>query len=169
MNPHFMALHAEDFLNAFHVLEESFLFLADRKANSEKLPPSIVAFGTKPTMGVAIVCLAFSVELHLKELLSAVSGKVPKEHKIAKLFEALPESIQKEIRSRHSITRFHQNEAAFDKELGKISDGFTQWRYAYESKSAVLRYNNSFATELIEIVRSISEPNRRQQITPSNP
>ena len=143
-----LAIHARDFLNACEILRESNEALIEKRGGAE------MAYGRYPAMGVDIVCLAFSVELHLKELHRVVSGKIPKGHNIAKLFRALPVSIQEEVVSHQSIKKYGWSDAEIKCELLAISDGFEKWRYAYES--ATLRYNYYFAKVLIEASQFIA-------------
>jgi HEPN domain-containing protein len=150
----YLAIHAQDFLNAYEILKESNYALIAQKTGTAKEKSAEIAYGTRPTMGIDIVCLAFSVELHLKELSRVVSGTIPRGHNIARLFRALPESVQKEIVSHHSIAQYRWSDAQMERELLAISDGFEKWRYAYES--AALRYNSYFAEVLIEASRFVA-------------
>jgi HEPN domain-containing protein len=143
-----LSTHAQDFLNAYEILRESNDTLIHQTKDCAGKGCAETAFGTRPAMGIDIVCLAFSVELHLKELHRVVTGKVPRGHNIARLFKALPESVQKEVVSHHSIAQYGWSDAQMERELLAISDGFEKWRYAYESPA--LRYNNYFAKVLIE-------------------
>ena len=156
----FLATQAQDFLNAYEILRESNDVLIIRQAADEGKLPSGTVFGTRPAMGIDVVCLAFSVELHLKDLHYAVSGTAPRGHNIARLFRTLPEPIQKEVVSHHSIAQYGWNDAGIEKELQEISQGFEKWRYAYESTS--LRYNSYFALVLIEATRFVASLRRRQ-------
>ena len=61
--------------------------------------------GTRPTMGIDVVCLAFSVELYLKDVHYAIEGEAPRGHDILKLFEKLSEQIQQEIFTYHTISK----------------------------------------------------------------
>ncbi len=156
----FLATHAQDFLNAYEILRESNDALIVRQAGGEGKLSSGMAFGARPAMGIDVVCLAFSVELHLKDLHYAVSGKAPRGHNIARLFRTLPETIQQEVVSHHSIAKYGWNDKEIEKELQDISQGFEEWRYAYESAS--LRYNNYFALVLIEATRFVASLRRRK-------
>ncbi|HSD97097.1 MAG TPA: hypothetical protein VLB06_08140 [Sulfuricaulis sp.] len=82
----FLQATAEHFLNAFEVLKESNEALIDRLANSPGNPSAAKAFGARPTMGVDIVCLAFSVELYVKDLHYAITHEAPRGHHILTLF-----------------------------------------------------------------------------------
>ena len=149
----FLSTHAQDFLNSYRILRESNDALVDRQTGGNGKESSTMAYGTLPAMGVDVVCLAFSVELHLKELHRVVSGKIPKGHNIAKLFGALPVEVQQEVASHHSI-------AQFERELHAISNGFEKWRYAYENTS--LKYNTYFAEVLIEASQYVSSARGRE-------
>ncbi|MBZ2190353.1 hypothetical protein K8B33_14680 [Alcanivorax sp. JB21] len=150
----FLSTHAQDFLNAYEILRESNELLVHQRTGSAEKVSSSAAYGSRPAMGIDIVCLAFSVELHLKELHRVVEGKIPRGHNIAKLFKALPTSVRKEVVSHHSIVKFGWSEAQLECELISISDGFEKWRYAHES--SVLRYNVYFAKILIEAIKAYS-------------
>ena len=143
-------MQADDFFNAYLVLKE----------NNETI---------HPTMGVAIVCLAFSVELHIKDLHLAIKGEAPRGHDILKLFEALPEQIRQEIFAHDSISknpfitrgdmfsskRFTGAYRAYDgfiDHVKAISNGFEKWRYSYESTT--LKYDISFASAFIDALKA---------------
>lgn len=163
-------MQADDFFNAYSVLKDNNEALMERlKKNQGKHRTGSNELGTRSAMGVDIVCLAFSVELYIKDLHSAVNGKAPRGHNILKLFEKLPENIQQEIFSYDSInqnpfntrsdifstnrfTNFYSAYDGFIDQIKSISDGFEKWRYSYES--ATLNYNISFALALIEAIKS---------------
>lgn len=149
-----LAIHAQDFLNAYEILKESNEALIDGKCDGDRQGHVKGAYGKLPAMGIDVVCLAFSVELHLKELHRVVTGNAPKGHNIAKLFRTLPESVQAELASHESIANYGWSDEQLDRELRAISDGFEKWRYAYESTS--IRYNSYFAEVLIEASRFVA-------------
>jgi hypothetical protein len=149
-----LAIHAQDFLNAYRILKDSNRALVGRKIPCGEEVREQAAFGVLPAMGIDVVCLAFSVELHLKELHRVVRGKAVKGHNITQLFQALPETVQAELVSQQSIAHFGWSDEQLSRELQAISDGFETWRYAYESTS--LRYNNYFAEALIEASRIVA-------------
>ena len=173
-------MKAEDFFNAYLVLKENNESLIDRLANSsEKKPEETKILGTRPAMGVDIVCLAFSVELYIKDLHYAIKGEAPRGHKILKLFEELPEQTQQEIFSYDSISqnpfftrgdlmstkRFTSAYSAYDgfiDQIKAISDGFEKWRYSYESTA--LHYDNSFALAFIESINSATSDVRNENV-----
>jgi HEPN domain-containing protein len=143
-------MKAEDFFNAYLVLKEN---------NEAK----------HPTVGVEIVCLAFSVELYIKDLHFAIKGEALRGHDIRKLFEALPEQIRQEIFAHDSISqnpfitrgdifsikRFTGTYSAYDgfiDHIDAISKGFEKWRYSYESTT--LQYDVSFALAFIDALKS---------------
>ncbi len=150
----FLKTQAEDFLNAYEILNESNEALIDQQSGASESPVTEKVFGALPTMGVEVVCLAFSVELHIKALHYAILGKTPRGHNILKLFKRLPEWAQQEIFHHRSIAKYGWTRAEFEDQLRDISDGFSKWRYAYESTS--LRYNSYFALVLIEASRSVA-------------
>lgn len=173
----FIQVGAEDFFNAYLVLKENNEVLIEKLANSsKKTSEEKTLLGTRPAMGVEIVCLAFSVELYIKNLHYAITGKVPRGHNILKLFKQLPEQIQQEIFAHDSISqnpfitrgdifstkRFTSDYSAYDgfiDQIKAISDGFVKWRYSYES--IALHYDASFALALIEAIKSATGEVRR--------
>ncbi|MGM0564947.1 MAG: hypothetical protein ACQES2_11495 [Pseudomonadota bacterium] len=149
-----LAIQAQDYLNAYQILKESNHTLIGKKNCASEKEHSNMAYGARPAMGVDTVCLAFSLELHLKELNRVVSKKIPKGHNIEKLFQTLPKSVQAEVFSHHSIAQYGYSDKKLEYELKEISDGYVKWRYAYESTA--LRYSNYFAEALIEASRHIA-------------
>ena len=163
-------MQAEDFFNAYLVLKENNETFIERQSDpSGKSLKGTKAMGTRPSIGVDIVCLVFSVELYIKDLHYAVKGKALRGHNILKLFEALPEQIQQEIFAYDSINqnpfftrgdifsikKFTSAYSAYDgfiDQIKAISDGFEKWRYSYESTT--LHYDISFALAFIESIKS---------------
>lgn len=167
----FIQENAERFLSAFEILKESNDEFISNFNNSIKNPTTNKVFASKPTMGVEIVCLAFSLELYIKNLHYVINGKVPRGHKILKLFEELPKEIQQKIFAHDAISQnpfnirgnifspklFSRSYTAYDRfidQVKAISGGFEKWRYSHESST--LRYDVSFALALIEAIKSIS-------------
>ena len=70
-----LQFQAEHFYNAFKVLQANNEALIDRLENSLTVPSQKSALGIEPTMGVEVVCLAFSVELYIKDVHHAIDGK----------------------------------------------------------------------------------------------
>lgn len=170
-------MQAEEFYNAYLVLKENNEALIERLADSPGKPIiGTKELGTRPTMGVEIVCLAFSVELYIKDLHCAIKSEPPRSHNILELFEKLPEQIQQEIFSYDAISqnpfftrgnilstkRFASDFSAYDgflEQIEAISDGFEKWRYSYES--AALQYDTSFALAFIESIKSAADEVRK--------
>ncbi len=159
-----MRMQADDFYKAYQVLKDNY--------NTKTLA----------IMGPSIVCLAFSVELYMKDLHFALEGKAPFGHNIYKLFKKLPEPIRQEIFSHPSIsqnpfhTRGHIYSAkgfssnfnpydGFIEQIEIISDAFVNWRYPIDQKKTVtLTYNSAFAEALAEAVKSVADNLRRQTV-----
>ena len=170
-------MQADDFFNAYLVLKENNEnFIEKQSVTSSKSPIGKNGLGKRFTAGVDIVCLAFSVELYIKDLHYANNGHAPKGHNILKLFEKLPEQIRKEIFAYDSISpnpfitrgdkfstkRFTIAYTAYDgfiDQIKSISDGFEKWRYSYESST--LHYNSSFALALVEAIKSAADKIRK--------
>ena len=147
-------VHAEYFFNAYQVLSENDEAMINRLESSPGKPlVGTKMLGTRPTMGINIVCLAFSVELYIKDVHYALEGKTPRGHDILKLFETLSEQIQKEIFTHHSISKYGWSFEEFKQEIKAISDGFEKWRYSYEITT--LQYNTYFALVFIEAIKSV--------------
>jgi hypothetical protein len=154
-----MNMHAQDFLNAFEILRESNEALTNGLSSASDGSSGEKAFGTLPAMGVEVVCLAFSVELHMKYLHSVISKKTPRGHNILALFKALPDWGKRAIIDHPSIAKYAWTDKQFEGELRAISDGFEKWRYAYESNT--LRYNSYFALVLIEATKVVASKRNR--------
>jgi HEPN domain len=154
----FLQTNAEDFFNAYEVLKESNEALISKLAKSPENPSTVKAFGARPTMGVEIVCLAFSVELYIKYLHYVIKHETPRGHNILKLFRDLPKQTQQKIFSHPSIANYGWSFSEFQKEIEYISNGFEKWRYSHESST--LRYNNYFALVFIDAVKFASESER---------
>jgi len=146
---------AEDFFNAYKVLHENDEVFFERTSNSSRSSSTKRVIGTRPTMGPSIVCLAFSVELHIKYLHYLISKKPPRGHNILKLFQSLPEEIRKGVFDHTFISNYGWSPIEFENQLSQISDGFERWRYAHEARS--LRYNVYFAVVLVEAVRHLAD------------
>lgn len=162
-----LATHAQDFLNAYEILRESNDSLVEQNTANADKGFTGKAFGILPAMGIDIVCLAFSVELHLKELHRVSSDNIPRGHKIIELFEKLSESEQEEVVSHHSIARYGWDDAQLKCELLAISDSFERWRYAYENTT--LRYNVYFAKALIEALQFVAVKKREIGVNGGRP
>lgn len=171
-------MQADDFFNAYLVLKDNTKALTQRLQDNPGNPLDRTnELGTRITGGVEIVCLAFSLELYIKDLLSKAKGKAPREHSILKLFNKLPENIRQEIFAHDSMSqnpfntrgdlfspkRFTSEYSAYDRfidQIKAISDGFVKWRYSYESTT--LQYDISFALALIESIKSVAKDVSKQ-------
>lgn|GEM_PF-1310929 len=171
---------AEDFFNAYLILKaNNEAFIDSQAKNPSSSLKKIKTIGAHPAMGVDIVCLAFSVELYIKDLHYAIKGKTPRGHNILKLFEGLPKHIRQVIFAHDSISqnpfitrgdifsvnRFNDTYTAYDRfvdQIKSISDGFEKWRYSYESGS--LHYDVSFALVFIEVIKSVAGKVRNDQL-----
>lgn len=135
-------------------------------------------------MTPSVVCLAFSLELYIKDIYYALNleGELPRGrdgHNILELFRKLPEESRQDIRSYPSIQKiiaFRSMERfpfyipqdknkqpitdILEQQIYKISDAFEKWRYSYEN--GTLTYEDSIALALIEAARSAADNARRQ-------
>lgn len=150
-------MQADDFFKAYEVLEENY------------------QSATLAVMGPSIVCLAFSIELYIKDVYDAIKEEPLRSHSILKLFEKLPENIQIEIFSHGEIgtenpwvvfgspfaPKCSRNNIGitdlFIYEIQAISNAFTDWRYSHEGKRASLNYNSGFALSFIKALKSTSD------------
>lgn len=154
-------IQADDFFNAYLVLyENNEAMIKNLEGSPGKPLIGTKMLGTRPTMGIDIVCLAFSVELYIKDVHYALEGKAPRGHDILKLFEKLSEQIQQEIFTYHSISEYGWSFDEFKQEIKAISDGFEKWRYSYEITA--LRYNSYFALVFIEAIISVADAVRKR-------
>ena len=173
-------MQADDFFNAYLVLEENNKLLIKRLNNASENPAKLeTIMGVNYTGVVDIVCLAFSIELYVKTLLNTLDIKIPREHNILKLFKKLPKKTQQEIFNHDSIiqnpfctqgdkfsakrfTNEHNSYDGFIEQLNAISDGFEKWRYSYEKTT--LKYETFFALAFIESLRSAIDNALNNQI-----
>ncbi len=98
-------MQADDFYNAYQVLREHNESLIDRLSKSSSNPSAETILSARPSMGVDIVCLAFSVELYIKDLHFVLKGEAPRGHDILELFKKLPENIRQKILDHDSISQ----------------------------------------------------------------
>jgi len=150
-------VQADDFFNAYQVLAKSGLEMSNP----------------------AVVNLAFSVELYIKDLHFALKGKAPRGHNILELFRKLPEETQQQIRNYPSVQKlvaFYSMQRfpiyvptdknkrkitdILEQQIYKISDAFEKWRYSYES--GTLNYEIGTALALIEAVKVTADNARRR-------
>lgn len=113
-------IQAEYFFNAYQLLTENNKAMAKRLEKSLDRPlPGEETLGMFPTMGIDIVCLAFSVELYIKDTHYASKGKAPRSHNILDLFESHSEQTQKDIFTHHSIHKYGWSFGEFKQEIKK--------------------------------------------------
>lgn len=141
---------ADDFFSAYKILEKA----------------------SGPIMAPGVVCLAFSLELYIKDVYYALNMEPPRSHNILKLYKKLPRQIRRDIFFHASIIqnpfalrgpiiflrRFNglsRDYYGFIKHLEVISDGFEKWRYSYEN--GTLRYESWFAEALITAFKSAAD------------
>ena len=148
---------AEGFFNAYELLTKNNQAYMEQEA-SEKNSTSI-----RQTFKTDIVCLAFALELFLKDLYFVVNGVPLSGHKIHKLFDQLTEEIQEEIFQHHPENYFitacfmYPGKSPLDKFKSKIrhyGDGFVKWRYSHEHLA--LFYETSFVVGLIQSITKVT-------------
>lgn len=89
-----------------------------------------------------IVNYAFACEVYLKVLIY-YSGEIIGGHKLADLFEKLPENEKKAVRQKVIMKCGQWNDAFGAPLIEQISDAFVDWRYSYEIDSQ--KSNNHIA------------------------
>ena len=158
---------AQSYFNAYELLNknnESFLEQEISKKN----------FGVRQTLRTDVVCLAFSLELFLKDLYFVVHGETLSGHKAHELFAQLPKEIQEEIFSHHPENYFiaasfmYAGKTPLDKFKSKLhyyGDAFVKWRYSHEYTA--LNYEPSFAIDLIAAITKVTD--RLDRIKFDNP
>lgn len=183
-----MRMDADDFFNAYRILQESDEVLMGKLEKLSGKPlVSKTAFGAFPVSTPSIVCLAFALELYIKELHVVLKAresnekdvKAPRGHNILELFRKLPSETQQEIRNYPAIREliaFYAMEKfplyipqdkdkqpitdVLEQQIHKISDAFEKWRYSYEN--GALTYEESTALALIEAIKSATNNARKQ-------
>ncbi len=149
----FIRENAESFLHAFYVLKENNDVFVEKQSGQSKDPLALKSFGSRPAMGVGIVCLAFSLELYLKSLHYMISKDKITGHNIKEIFGKFPKEIQQKIFEHPAVSKYGWNLKEFEKQLGLVSDGFQKWRYSHEFTT--IKYESYFALVLIEAVDSV--------------
>ncbi len=171
-------MQADEYFHAYRVLKESHdAMVGNLEKLDEKPASSNAAFGGFPTMGPSVVCLAFSVELYMKDLHAVLTGEPRRGHNILELYKKLPKKIRREIFAYESISqnpwatrgpvllrkRFSGNCSAyygFLLQVKAISDGFEKWRYSYERRT--LQYEEWFALSFVKALKTAAD-NRRSR------
>lgn len=145
---------AQSYLNAYKLLNQNNYTFMEQSASGKPVE-------ALETMSTDIVCLAFALELFLKDLHFSLGKKI-RGHEIRELFVQLPEDIQQEIVGYHLHERgspffSYQAKTPRDKLMTKVdevSDGFMKWRYSHERSS--LHYDISFVLEFIDTIKSVT-------------
>ncbi|WP_162179188.1 HEPN domain-containing protein [Chromobacterium haemolyticum] len=134
-------------MNSEHAyrLSQSFLVAANR-ANEYRVIDDKFQVAIVP----AIVCAAFSVEVGLKALIFKETGhECKREHKIASLFEKLPNVRQEEIRSL-LVEKYND----INEKMKGISNAFVEWRYVYEKDYTEI--DSTFLFDFAKVIADIS-------------
>ena len=85
---------------------------------------------------VAVVCLAFSVELFLKAILTMQSNHYGKEHNLKILFDKIDRAERDRV-----IGNTGMKSDVFLPKLEKAAGAFVDWRYLYEQGPMCLDYD----------------------------
>lgn len=147
---------AQSYLNAYELLAKNNQAFMEQEISKKDV-------GVRQTLRADVVCLAFALELFLKDLYFVVNGEALTGHKIHELFDQLPEEIQEKIFQHHPENYFvaasfmYPGETPLDKFKSKIrhyGDSFVKWRYSHEYTA--LQYEPSFAIDLIKSITKIT-------------
>lgn len=98
----------------------------------------------------ALVCLAFSIELHIKLLLKTYD-KTVRGHHIGKLIKQLPKE-EKSYLSNHPDFHPTQQGDGFFENIDGASDLFIKTRYYFE-KADTFHFNTGFCITLAKVIR----------------
>ena len=96
-----------------------------------------------------VVCLAFSIELNLKALITFEGSEPRNIHNLSKLFKSLNGKTQNEI-----IKQCELSNEDFLASLKKIEVVFEEWRYVYEQGAVSLNMN--LLHKLSEVLDSLT-------------
>lgn len=96
-----------------------------------------------------VVNMAFSCELFFKAILKYHNQEI-KTHNMEKLFERLPEDVQKQL-----VDICDCDEEEFRNSLRRVSNYFEEWRYLYERHPSTVEY--IFLRELSEKLLELTE------------
>jgi len=154
-----LARDARSYYDAYEVLQEKTREL--RRIQSNKIEKHQKKFKglsvpmplTEHDMDLstpALVCLAFSIELHVKLLLHTYDITI-KVHDIRKLLEKLPVEDIAYI-SNHSDFHPTQQGDGFFENIDKASNLFTRTRYYFE-EMGTLHFNTGFCLTLAKVIR----------------
>lgn len=147
---------AQSYFNAYELMSKNNQAFLEQEASK-------IDTGVRQTLRADVVCLAFALELYLKDLYFVVTGEPLIGHKTHELFDKLPEEIQKEIFLHHPENHFitkcfmYQGKTPLDKFKSKIrqyGDAFVKWRYSHEHTA--LQYESSFAVNLIKSIIKVT-------------
>lgn len=147
---------AQSYFNAYELLNKNNQAFLEQEASRKDA-------GVHQTLRTDVVCLAFALELFLKDLYFVTNRKIVKGHKIHELFNQLSEEIQEEIFLHHPENYFiaasfmYPGKTPLDKFKSKIhhyGDAFVKWRYSHEHKA--LHYESSFVVDLIKSITKVT-------------
>ncbi len=96
-----------------------------------------------------VVCLAFSIELNLKALITSEENEPRNIHNLSKLFKSLNGKTQDEI-----IRQCELSKEDFLTSLGNIEVVFEDWRYVYEQGAVSL--NMDLLHKLSEVLDNLT-------------
>lgn len=154
-----LARDARSYYDAYEVLQEKTSEL--RRIQSNKIQEHQKKFkGLSVPMALtehdmdlsspALVCLAFSIELHVK-LLLRIYDIIVWGHDIGKLVKKLPEEEIAYISNHPDFHPTQQGESFFEN-IDKASNLFIRTRYYFE-KMDTLHFNTGFCITLAKVIR----------------
>jgi HEPN domain-containing protein len=156
-------LQAKEFFYAFLILEENNerVRLEIAKSNPFSVSPAAMqrlkSGELKRTSSPNVVCLAFSLELYLKGLITKLTGMSPKKkHSLVDLFLLLPDKNKAAIiQNTEKYFGESLSELSFMVNIEAISNAFIEWRYLHEKGSA--SFMPKFSVSLAQAISTEAE------------
>lgn len=145
-----LAKDARSYYDAYEVLSDKKRIIQSREGEKDFDGEQPIVEHDMDLSTPALVCLAFSIELHLKLLLRTYDI-IATGHNVGKLLNRLPKDEQTCI-STHPYFHPTQQEEGFFENIAIASDLFIKTRYYFE-KMGTLHFNTGFCITLAKIIR----------------
>lgn len=109
------------------------------------------------SIGPAVVCAAFAVELGLKAIFIAEKHATTEGHELHTLFVSLPEHVRQRIKEAVPTPSYPmlEQQRTFEDALKAENDTFVKWRYSCEGV-ADLTSDFGFLKQLAKVAQSIA-------------
>lgn len=144
------------YMNPTQILNTSKQFFSAAKRADEQ---RIIGGGQFEWLPVpAIVCAAFSIELALKAIILAESGKSANGHKLDDLYAELSDASQQKVAAAVTMPTYPKIPGVtetFDTALTKIRNAFVDWRYIHE-KIDWTSIDRTFLMEVADAVQAVA-------------